>query len=166
MATAVTVEDLFASQSDLHWPTGQHRELRDYDLVRERVALPAEPAAVRRGDHADPRRRQLEDFGESAVHVVGRLGGAPQRQLAVRMGRPVRHRRMLLHRQVGAPLEKEQVLAHQVRLCESRLDVTELEIDQLVDVARIGVIVDRRGRVFDCVQSIRDRAQRLVLHTD
>src|SRR5215211_7066913 len=53
MASAMAVEDFLARERDLHWPSGDHRELAYSNLVIERIALPTEAAAVRRGDYAD-----------------------------------------------------------------------------------------------------------------
>src|SRR5207245_5003347 len=50
MAAAMSVEDLLASERALDRPSGQHRELADDDLVRERVGLAAKAAALRRAD--------------------------------------------------------------------------------------------------------------------
>ena len=60
MPAAMRVEHFLASQCDLHRPPGHHRQLGGDQLVREDVALAAEAAAVRRGDHADPAHWQLE----------------------------------------------------------------------------------------------------------
>jgi hypothetical protein len=64
--------------------------------------------------------RHLEDLGQRAVHVVGGLGRGPEGQLAVRPLR--RHRRVLLQRKVGVPLEEERVLPDVIGLGEALLD--------------------------------------------
>ena len=161
VAPTVAVEHFFARQRDLDRTTRDHRELRDDDLMAERIALAAEAAAVRRGDDADARGRELEHFGQRPVHVMRRLGAAPQRELAV--GGPLRHGRVLLHRQVGVALVEEQVLAHQVSPREARLHVAELEVNELVEVAAVAVVVDAGLGVGDGVLGVGDGAQRLVL---
>ncbi len=161
MAPAVAVEHLFARERDLHRAPRHHRELRDGDLVAERIALAAEAAAVRRGDDADAGGRELEHLRQRAVHVVRCLGAAPQGELAV--GGPLRHGRMLLHRQVGVALVEEQILAHQVGPREARLHVAELEVNEFVEVAAVAVIVDAGLGVGDGVLGVGDGAQRLVL---
>ena len=166
MAPAVTVKDLLAGEGDLHRPPREDRELRHHDLVTERVALAAEAAAVGRGDDADLGGGELEHLGEGAVHIVRRLGRAPERELAVGQGRPVGHRRVLLHRQMRAALEEEQVLAHQIRRGEPLVHVAELEVDEFVDVAAVAVVVDAGLGVRHRILSVRDRAQRLVGHVD
>ena len=98
------------------------------------------------------------------MHVVRRLGRAPQGELAV--GRPVGDRGVLLHRQVGAPLEEEQVLAHQVGCREAFRHVAELQVDELVEVAAVAVVVDARLGVRDRVRGVGDGAERLVGHVD
>ncbi len=160
----MAVEHLLASERDFHGPARDHRQLRRDDLVAEGVALATEPAPVGAGDHADAGRRELEHLGEGAVDVVGRLGGAPQRELPVR--RPVGHGRVLFHREVRAALEEERVLAHQVGVPERLLHVAELEVDQLVQVPLVTVVVDAGFGVGEGVLGIGDRAQRLVANGD
>src|SRR2546425_11074472 len=70
-----------------------------------------------------------QHLSERAMHVVGGLRRAPQRELAVR--RPVRGRRVLLHREMSVPVEEEQVLAHEIGRGEGLPDVAELQVDQL-----------------------------------
>ncbi len=166
VAPAVAIEDLFAREGDFHRPPGDHRELGGGDLVAEGIALSAEAAPVGTGDHPDARRRELEHLGERPVHVVWCLRSAPQRELPVRRGGPVGHRRVLLHRQVGVPLEEEHVLADDVGLRQPRFDVAELEIDQLVDVAGVGVVVDRRLGMLESVERIGEGTQHLVFDGD
>ena len=136
------VEDLFTRQGDLHGAARQLGQPAGRDLVGEGIELAAETATHRRGDDADMRRGQIEDLGQEPVHVVRRLGGGPERQLAV--GAPVRDRRVLLHGQMGVALEEEGVLAHEVGPREGRLDVPELERDGLVDIGTVPVLVDPR----------------------
>ena len=100
------------------------------------------------------------------MHVVGRLRRAPKGDLPVRGGRPVRDGGVLLHRQVRAPVEEEEVLAHQVRVGEPGLDVAELQVDQLLQVALVAVLVDAGLGVRHGVFSIGDGAEPLVLDGD
>ena len=164
MPAAMAIEDLLAGQRDLHGTPGQHRELRDDDLVAERIALSPEAAAVGRGDDADARRRKLEHLGERPVDVVWCLRRAPQRDLAV--GRPVGQRGVLLHRQVRVAFEEEEVLAHDVRRGEALFHVAELEVDELVEVTRVAVVVDARLGVGERVHRRADFGQQLVLDVD
>ena len=140
MAAAVDVEDFLARERDLHRAPRELRELARRDLVRERIQLAPEPAADRRRDHADVRAGHVQDLREQAVHVVRRLRGRPQGQLAVRA--PVGDGGVLLHRQVRVALEVEDVLAHEVGARERGVDITELQRDVLVDVGPVAVLVD------------------------
>ncbi len=99
-------------------------------------------AISRRGDHANARGRQLQDFGERAMDVMGRLRRGPQCELAIR--RPACHSGVLLHRQVSVAFEEEQIFPHEIRFANGRLDVAELEVDQLVQIAAVGVVVNPR----------------------
>ena len=164
VAAAVAVEDLFARERDLDGASGHHRQFGDGDLVVEGIALAAEPAAVRRRDHADPGGREPEDLGQGAVHVMGRLRGAPDRELAVR--RPVRYGGVLLHGEVRAPLVEEAVLAHEVGLRKPRLDVAKFEGDDLLQVAAVAVVVDARLRGLQRLLRRGDGRERLVVHGD
>ena len=164
VAAAVAVEDLLARQRDLHGPAGQKRQLRDDDLVVERVALAAEPSPVRAGDHADVRRRHLKDLRQGPVHIVRRLRARPDRDLAV--GIDHADGGVLLHREVRAAFVIEGVLEDPVRLAESTLDVAELERDFLVDVPLVAVVVDAGRRLPNRLLDRQDRVERLVLDLD
>ena len=94
MAATMRVEDLLAAQRAFDRTAGEHRELADDDLVRERVGLAAEPAAMSGADHADSIHRQLEHLGQRAVHVMHDLGRRPERDLPVDIGSD---RAVLLH---------------------------------------------------------------------
>ena len=166
MAPAVAVEHLLAGEGDLDRAAGDHGELRDDDLMAEGIALPPERATVRAGDHADARRRELQHLGERPMHIVRCLGGAPQRELSIGRRGPVGHRRVLLHRQVGVPLEEEQVLAYEVGLRQASVDVAEFEMDELVDVPGIRIVVDRRLGMLDGVERVGEGPQHLVLDGD
>jgi hypothetical protein len=78
------------------------------------------------------------------MQVVRRLRARPHRHLPV--GKPLRERRVLFHREVRVALEKEQVLTHVIRGRHLGVHVPELERDVLVDVARVTVVVDRPVR--------------------
>ena len=158
----MAVEHLLAGETDLHRTACHHRELGDDDLVVERVTLAAEPTSVGAGDDADARGRQLQHLGDRAVHVVRRLGGAPQRELAVR--RPIGERRVLLHREMGVALVEEEVFPHMIRLGKAALHVAELEIDGLVQVPFGAVVVDPWLRRGQSLLRRRDGSEFLVLH--
>ena len=164
MAPAVRVKDLLARQGAFDRPPGQHRELADDDLVRERVGLAAKAAAVRGPDHTNAVHRQLEHLGQRAMHVVDDLGRGPERHLAVHVSRD---RAVLLHGQVRVALEEEDVFAGGFRTPESRVDVAELECHELVNVVRPAVILDPFvfGRPQRSVDR-HDRLEHLVLDRD
>ena len=164
VAPAVHVEHFLAGESDLHGPARELGELARRDLVGERVELAAESAAHRRRHHPDMRLRHVEDLAEEAMDVVRRLRGRPQGELAV--GSPVRHRRVLLHGQVGVPLEEEHVLANEVRAAERRLHVTELERHRLVDVGAVAVLVDAHVRIGQRLLDGHEGLERLVFDVD
>ena len=164
MAAPVRVEDLLARERGLHRPARDLGEPRDHHLVAEGVGLAAEPAAVRGRHDADVAHRHLEDLAEGPVDVVRRLGRGPERELPVR--RPLGDRRVLLHRQVRVPLEEEHVLADEVSLAESLLDVAELERDQLVDVVAVAVLVDPVRALAQRGVDRHQRVERLVLDVD
>ena len=67
---------------------------------------------------------------------------------------------------MGAPVEEEQILTHQVRVGEPGLDVAELQVDQLLQVALVAVLVDAGLGVRHGVFSIGDGAERLVVDGD
>ena len=164
VAPAMTVENLFACQRDFHWPARDHGKLRHRNLVIERIALAAKAPAVWRRNDANPRGRQLQHLGERAVDVMRRLRRGPERQLAV--GGPHRDGRVLFHRQVRIAFEEEQILPHEIGCRDAVLDVAELEVDQLVEIAAIGVVVNlrlgMRDRGFGRVEGL----ERLVDHLD
>ncbi len=164
VAPAVAVEDLLSRQADLDGASRFPRQRGDHDLVAERIGLAAETAAVRGGDHADVRRRHLQYLGQRAVHVMRRLRARPERELAV--GGPLRERGVLLHGEVRVPLVEEHVLADEVGGGHGVIHVAELEGDLLVDVPRVGVVVELRRRRGDAVLDGVDVRERLVLHLD
>src|SRR5438552_16376688 len=53
MAPAVAFAHLFAREGDFYGSSRYHGQLRNRDLVTEGIALPAEAAPVRTGDHPD-----------------------------------------------------------------------------------------------------------------
>jgi hypothetical protein len=91
--------------------------------VVERIRLAAKAAAVGAGDDADAAGWQTEHPGQGAVHIVWCLGGRVEGQPVVVLGH--RHRRVLLHRQMGVALVEHRVLEHQVRLGQATVDVAE-----------------------------------------
>src|SRR5947207_15696605 len=85
MPATMAVEHLLACETDLDGPVEQPGGFRDDDLVVEWVALSTEPAAVRRGNDADVRRRHVEGFCERAVDEVRRLCARTQDELPIRI---------------------------------------------------------------------------------
>ena len=156
MAAAVAVEDLLAREADLDRAAGAARELGDDDLVAEGIGLPAEAAAVRRGDDADVRGGHREHLRERAVQVVRRLRAGPDRELAV--GGPLRERRVLLHREVRVPLVEEEIVGDVVGGGHRVVHAAEVERHRLVDVAVVGVGVDLRRADGDRVLHALDGA--------
>ena len=164
VAPPVRVEHLLARQGALDGPPGDHRQLRDDQLVGEGVRLAAEAPAVGGRDHPDALHGKVEDLGQRALDVVGRLGGGAQGELAVGEGRGGR---VLLQGQMGAALVEEDVLAHEVRRREALLDVAELERGHPMDVAGLGLVVDRLvGGFLEGLLDRGDRGKRLVSDAD
>ena len=125
MPAPVGVEDFLARERDLHGAPGDHRQFRRADLVAEGIALAPEPAPDRRRDHPDPAHREVEDLGQGPVDIVRRLGRGPEHEAAA--GLDLRNRAVLLHRQVGVPLEEEHILADVIGLRESALEIAKFQ---------------------------------------
>ena len=144
MAATVTVENFFAREADLDGPVQQERGLGHDNFVIKRIALAAKTSAIRRGDHANVRRRHLQNLGERAVKVVRRLRTGPDGQLP--FGVFDGNGSMLLDGQMSAALVEKSVLEDFVRFGERFLNVPELQRDALVNVSFFAVIVNpRRG---------------------
>src|ERR1700740_567409 len=144
MATAVTVEDLFARETDLYGTVEQERGFCDDDFVIEGIAFAAEAPAVWSGNDANVRGWHFQDFGESAVEVVGSLRAGPDRELAIRVFRG--HRGVLLDGEMRAALIEKSVFEDFIGFGEALIDVAELQRDAFVDVAFVAVIVDAGSR--------------------
>ena len=67
---------------------------------------------------------------------------------------------------MSVPVEEEQVLAHEIGRGEGLLDVAELQVDQLLEVAAVAVGMNPRLGMCDRVQRVSDGTERLVLHGD
>ena len=79
------------------------------------------------------------------MDVMRRLGGGPERQLAV--GTEVRERGVLLEREVRVALVEKEIVVHPVRPGESGVEISKLHRDELVKVVAVAVFVDRAARV-------------------
>ncbi len=77
VAPAVHVEDLLAGESDLDRPARHDRQLLAAELVWEWIGLAAESSPVWGRHEAYVASGHVEHLGQSLVHVVRRLGGAP-----------------------------------------------------------------------------------------
>ena len=98
------------------------------------------------------------------MHVVRGLRAGPEDELAVLVLR--RHSRVLLDGQVRVALVEERVLEDVVRGGERRLDISEAQRHELVDIAGVAVLVDPRRVVGEAVVGVAERAQRLTLDVD
>src|SRR6266436_1825072 len=78
MATAMTIENLFAGECALHRTTGQHRKLANYNLMIKGIALAAKAAAIRCSNHSDMTSGHSQHFGQGSMNVVRRLSRTPQ----------------------------------------------------------------------------------------
>ena len=105
MATAMGVEDLLAIERELHRTLRAQREETRRELVRERIALPAERPAVGRRDHPDAGPRDTEHLLQLTVQVVGHLRRRPHVQPALAVVMPDRDDR--LGKRVGHASELE-----------------------------------------------------------
>ena len=166
VAAAMAVEDLLAREADLHRPArASAPRLRDDDLVVERIALAAEAAAVRRGDHADVRRRQVQHLGQRAVQVVRRLRARVDDQLAVRIAR-ARPRRAARSAGGCCPRRRRRRRRRGRRRRAPASTSPNCSDDLLVDVALVAVVVDARlGRAQRFLGSAIG-VQRLVVDVD
>ncbi len=164
MAAAVTVEDLFARQADFYGTVEQERGFRDDDFVIEGIAFAAEAAAVRRGDNPNVRGRHLQDFGESAMEIVGSLRAGPDSEFAV--GIFGSDGGVLLDGQMRAALIEKSVFEDFVGFGEALIDVAELQRDALVDVAFIAVVVDAGSRSGESFFGVGDRGEEFVVDLD
>ena len=163
MTSAMAVEHFLARQTDLDRSIEQPGCLRDDNFVVEGIAFAAEAPAIRCGNDPDVGGRHLERLGQRAVHVMRRLRGRPEHQLAVRIFG--RDGRMLFNGQVRVALIKECVFEYLISVGKGLVDVAESERDNLVDVAAVAVLVDGVG----CDQSFfraRNRLQWCVLDVD
>src|SRR5260370_32959561 len=140
MAAAMTVEDFCARETDLDGTVEQERGFRDDDFVIEGIAFAAEAAAVRRGDNPNVRWRHLQDFGESAMEIVGSLRAGPDSEFAV--GIFGSDGGVMLDWQMRAALIEKSVFEDFGVFGEALIDVAELQRDALVDVAFIAVAAD------------------------
>src|SRR5262245_53744784 len=77
MTPSMAIEDLLACERDFNRPAGDHSQLRDCDLVIERVCFAAEAAVVRCGNYEDMAARKFQDFGECPMNVVRSLCRSP-----------------------------------------------------------------------------------------
>ncbi len=164
MAAAVHIEDFLAVEADLHRAAEQDRRLRHHDLVVVQIALAAEAAAVRAGDHAHVRGRNLQRIGEGAMDIVRHLRGRPERELAFAIHR--RDRGVLLDWQMRIALVEEQILENVVGLGERFVHVAELEGLKAVDIALLAVALDARLGRRERLLGIGDGLERLVLDVD
>src|ERR1700730_9421699 len=142
MASAVAVETLFASKTNLYGTVENERGFRYHDFVIERIALPAEPSAIGSGNNANVRGRHLQDFSECAVQIVRSLRAGPDGELAVGIFRG--DRCVLLDGQMCVALIKESVFEDFVGFGETLIDVAKFERHAFVDVAFVAVIVNAR----------------------
>ena len=164
VAAAMAVEDFLAGQRRLARPPESQRQLGDHHLVAEGIALAAESAAIRAGDHADSRRRQTQHLRQRAVHVVRSLRGRVHGYPAGILGHA--DRTVLFHGQMRIALEVAGVLQDDVRLFKALLHGAELERDLLVDIAFVSVVVNLRFRRRQRLVEVRDCGQGFVLHLD
>src|SRR5579885_1249852 len=161
MTATVTVENLFPRQTDLHRAVQQEGRFRHDNLVLKRIALAAEAAAIRSGNHANVGRRHLQNFCQSAMKVMWRLRARPDRQLSIRI--LCGDRGMLLNGKMGAAFVEESVLKNLVGFSEALLDVAELKSHALVDVSFLAVLVDARFRSAQRLPRSGDGCQKVIL---
>ncbi len=133
VASPVRVEDLLARVEDLDRPPGDHRELRHAELEVERLALASEGAAHQRLEDPHLRLIQLQHPRQLAVQVVRHLGRGPDGEPADAV--PEADRAVRLDRRVRRALEEVLALDDDVRGLHQPVDVPELEVDLLRDVA-------------------------------
>src|ERR1700674_1836484 len=124
MAATVTVENFFARKADFHGAVKKERGFGDYDFVIEGIAFAAEAAAVGCGDNANVRGWDLQNFGESAVEIVGSLRAGPDSQFAV--GIFGGHGGVLFDGEMRAALVEERIFEDFVGFGKALIDVAAL----------------------------------------
>ena len=142
MPAAMAIEDLLAREADLDGAPRDHRQLRDDDFMRERIALSSEAAAVGDGDDADIFLRQPHSFGQRLVQIVHVLRARPKREFAVMTA--LGHAGVLLQRQMGTALIKGDVFPDEVGLGKAGFHVAEFIDLSPMDIAEIPVVMDAR----------------------
>src|SRR4030095_3400405 len=108
MSAAVHIEGLLAGKRDFHGSSRDHGEFGHCDFVGKGIALAAEAASHRSGDHAYAACWKVQNFGQGTMKIVRRLGGRPNCELIV--GAVETHRAVLLHRQGGGILVAKRSL--------------------------------------------------------
>src|SRR5688572_19873061 len=167
MTPAVRVENFFARVQDLHRPARFLREQRDAKLEIERLRLAAERAADRGLDDADAGDVEIEHARELAVQVVRHLGRAPHGEHTG--GIVVADRAVRLDRRVRRALEEVITLDYDVRAAECGIDISELQVHVLRDVAiatRLAGVVELRRVGFERALGLEDRLEHFVLDAD
>ena len=166
--SAVAVEDLFARVEDLHGAPGLLGQPGGAELQIEGLGLAAEGPAEGRLDHPDLRGGHAEDLAELAVQVVGHLGAAPDRELAVRG--PLGDGAVRLDRRVGVALVEVGGVHRHGGGLQRRLHLTKGEIDVLAQVVApgpplpVGVVNQGLGALRGV--EIEHGREHLVLHLD
>ena len=164
MPAAMGVEHLLAVQGELHRPSGAHGEQAGRELVAERIALPAERAAVRCGNDPDPRAGEAKDLLELAVEVMRDLRAGPEGERAARVVRG--DGGMRLQRDMRVPLEERPVVPDEVGRTEGRVQIAEREVNLFEDVRALAVGMDPHIVPRERLLDREDRLEPLVGHID
>jgi len=174
MAPAHRHEVLLPGQRQLDRPAGRPGEVGDQRLDRD-AGLAAERAADRRRDDADLRHRQVQGPRQGRLHLVDRLVGGPDGQLAGAVELGNRGDRFQIDVRLGRHLV--DALDDDIAIGPGRLDVAFAELlpRDLVDaleaevrafLVALELPVDRDRAVFQRRLDAQHRRQFLVVHLD
>ncbi|MDE0148113.1 MAG: hypothetical protein OXM58_07045 [Rhodospirillaceae bacterium] len=174
MTPAHRHEVFLPGQRQLDRPAGRPGEMGDQRLDRD-AGLAAERAADRRRDDADLRHRQVEGPRQGRLHLVDRLVGGPDGQLAGAVELGNRGDRFQIDVRLGRHLV--DALDDDIAIGPGRLDVAfaELLARDLVDALEAEVRaflvalefpMDRDRAVFQRRRDAQHRRQLFVVHLD
>src|SRR2546430_745619 len=164
MPATMEVKTLFTRKEILDRPIENERSFSHADYVIDGIALPAETAAVGRGDHANMRSRHFQNFRQCTVKVMRSLRAGPNGQLSILVVDG--DRSMLLDGKMGIPLKEKSVLKDLIGFGKAFFHVAKLQCHQLVNVSLFAVLVDARFWSRQSFFGIGDGRQDFIVDVD